>query len=346
MKKGRTTQFTNTDKKMAHEYKNEVEAIIANTDFIENQIFDITLSPHVDEFANTFNFYRETLSGAVKYGVHSGYIFFYNDRLPNAKAGISKGHGIIFFNAGLIITLIQSLLEKKEIDDVVKNEYAEFHKLLDNPANNLVYQAAQHFTFYHELGHLIQQSKDLETYLPERSIEPKVFDFTKHKLEIDADSFSAIAIAAHVQQYIFKIFGEDLNNEKVESIIEIFCSGVLLYFLSFDSFKDEMYYEEGTHPHPILRILNVIMIITQYCRESPRIKDKEININHLKILNRTLSLASKLEEKSFGTTKSKTFLETLIKERTEIIEYYKKIRSYIPENFILAEDKWNATVKK
>lgn len=330
---------------MAHEYKNEVEEIIANTDFIDNQIFDITLSPHVDEFANTFNFYRETLSSAVKYGVDSSYIFFYNDRVPNAKAGISNGHGIIFFNAGLLISLIQNLLGKIEIDDVVKNEYAEFHKFLDNPANNLVYQAAQHFTFYHELGHLIQQSENLRTYLPERSTQPELFDFTMHKLEIDADSFSAIAIAAHVHQYIFKIFGEDLSNDKIESIIEIFCSGVLLYFLSFDSFKDEMYYEEGTHPHPILRILNVIMIIAQYCRESPLIKNKGIDINHLKIMNQTLSLASKLEEKSFGTSKSKTFLETIRKERKEIIEYYKKIRSYIPENHVLAENMWNEVVK-
>jgi hypothetical protein len=174
---------------MAHEYKNEVEEIIANTDFIDNQIFDISLSPYADEFANTFNFYRDTLTDAIKYGVESSYIFYSNDRVPNAKAGISKGHGIIIFNAGLLVSLIQNLLEKEEIDYVVKNEYAEFHKFLDNPGNNLVYQAAQHFTFYHELGHLIQQSENLVSYLSERSIQEEVFDFTKHKLEIDADSF-------------------------------------------------------------------------------------------------------------------------------------------------------------
>ena len=62
-------------------------------------------------------------------------------------------------------------------------------------------------------------------------------------------------------------------------------------------------------------------------------------------MNQTLSLASKLEEKSFGTAKSKTFLETLKKERKEIIEYYKKIRSFIPKNYVSAEYKWNETVK-
>lgn len=330
---------------MAHEYKKEVKEIIANTDFIDNQIFDISLSPYAEEFANTFDFYRETLSYAIKYGVESSYIFYYNDRVSNAKAGISKGYGIIFFNAGLLISLIQNLLEKNEIDIVIKNEYNEFHDFLDIPANNLVYQAAQHFTFYHELAHLIQQSKDLSNYLSERSIQPEVFDFTKHKLEIDADSFSAIAIAAHVHQYIFKIFGEDLSSDKVESVIEIFCSGVLLYFLSFSSFQDEIYYYEGTHPHPILRILNVIMTITQYFRESPRIKDKGIYINHSKIMNKTLILAAKLEEKSFGTSKSKTFLETLKKDRSDILEYYKKIRSFVPENFVMAEYKWNENLK-
>lgn len=330
---------------MAHEYKNEVEEIIANTDFIDNQIFDINLSPYVDEFRNTFDFYRDTLSGAIKYGVESSYIFYYNHRVPNAKAGISKGYGIILFNAGLLISLIQNLLDKKEIDDVFKNKYPEFHKFLDNPGNDLVYQAAQHFTFYHELGHLIQQSKDLSTYLAERPTQPEVFDFTRHKLEIDADSFSAIAIAAHVHQYVFKICGEELNAEKIESIIEIFCSGVLLNFLTFDSFKDEMYYEEGTHPHPILRILNVIMIITQYFRESPLITNKGIFINHFKIMNQTLSLGSELEEKCFGTAKSQTFLEILKKERKEIIEYYKKIRSCTPKDYVLAEYKWNETVK-
>jgi hypothetical protein len=158
--------------------------------------------------------------------------------------------------------------------------------------------------------------------------------------------FSAIAIAAHVHQYIFKIFGEDLSNPKVESIIEIFCSGVLLYFLSFDSFKDEIYYEEGTHPHPILRILNVIMIITQYCKESQQFKDKKIIINHLKIMRQTLIITSRIEEKTFGTSKSKSFLETLKSERKNVIEYYKKIRSFVPVNFVLAEYKWNEIIRK
>lgn len=332
---------------MAHTYEVEIENVLNNTDFIKSQIFDISVSPHVDEFVKTFNFYRATLSNAKKIGVDSSYIFYYNDTSSNAKAGISKGHGIIFFNAGLIIYLIQNLLEKGAIDEIIKVLCKNVYEDLDNPGNILIYQAAQHFTFYHELGHLIQQSDDLKTFLSERtSVQSKAFDLIKHKLEIDADSFSALSIAAHIHQYIFKIFGENIESKKVESVIEIFCSGILLYFLSFESFKDDIYYEEGTHPHPIIRTFNVILIITQYCKGSPRIKAKKIEIDHFKIFNRTIEIATEIEYKAFGSKKSNTFLETLKKEKKEILEYYTKLHNIKPENFVLAENKWNETVNK
>ncbi len=331
---------------MTERYDSEIKELIANTDFILNQTFDISVSPNVEEFSNTFNFYRDTLTNATKFGIESSYIFFYNDTSKNAKAGISKGYNIILIHSGLIISLIQNLLEKSEIDEIIKKTYPEVQKLLDNPANILIYQAAQHFTFYHELGHLIQKPENLKDFISERPTESEKFDFLKHKLEFDADTFSALNIAAHIHQYAFNIFGEKIDAEKVESIIEIFCSGILLYFLSFESFKDGIYYEEGSHPHPTIRMLNVVLVITHYCRQSPRILEREITINHLKIFERTIDTAMKIEQEAFQTSKSSTFVKTLGEERKKLVGYYGKLRDYSPDGFISAENRWNESLKK
>ncbi|GAA3773325.1 hypothetical protein [Flavobacterium ginsengiterrae] len=135
----------------------------------------------------------------------------------------------------MIISLIINLNNRNEIDEIIKIKYPAIYNNLDNPSNVLLYQVAQHFTFYHELAHLIQKSDLLYNFLYERPQQQEHFSIVNYKLELDADE---LATATHIHQYIFKIFGENIDNQKVESITELFCFGILLYMLSFDAIKN------------------------------------------------------------------------------------------------------------
>jgi hypothetical protein len=324
------------------EYENE---IISETGIKIEQIFDFSLSPYLEELSKVFEFYRKTLDiNSLRYNLKKSYIFYLNDKSVNAKAGISDKYNIICINSGLIIFLIQNIFEKEELDKNLKFDYKEIYNFLDNPIHILMYQVALHFTFYHELGHLVQKSEILKSFICERPTGINDFDLKMHKLEFDADSFSATSIGAHIHQYAFKIFGEKLNSYQVESVIEIFCTSILLYFLSFESYKEKIYYEESTHPHPIIRILNVILTITNYCQNSPKLKEKGIYINHNKIYDLTIYNTMKIESQILKSKKAKNFSQILSNQRTEILAYYEKLLVYKPRGFTTAMDKWNETI--
>ena len=328
------------------QYQDEINNLLLNTAVNKEQVFDFSFVPHAEEFQKTFAFYRQTLDQSVKWGIQNSYIFFINDTSANAKAGVSNGFGIIGINSGLIISLIINLNNRKEIDEIIKIKYPGIYNNLDNPSNVLLYQVAQHFTFYHELAHLIQKSDLLNNFLYERPQQQEHFSIINHKLELDADSFSALATAAHIHQYIFKIFGENIDNQKVESIIELFCSGILLYMLSFDAIKNEMYYEESSHPHPAIRLINVVLIIVHYCKQSPRITEKGIILDHGKIIDKIMENVMEIEYNVFGASKAKTLTAILGSERKNILSYYSKLKDLKVDQYIMAEQKWNETVPK
>lgn len=324
------------------EYVNE---IVSETEFKIEEIFDYSNSPYLDNFSKVYEFYRKTLaSNSERFSLNKSYILYLDNRSVNAKACSSEKYNIICINSGLIIFLIQNILEKKEIDEILKLDYQNVYNFLDNPINILMYQVSLHFTFYHELGHLVQKSEILKSYIYERPIESKHFNLKRHKLELDADNFSSFSIGTHIHQYAFKIFGENLNSNQFESVLEIFCSSILLYFLSFESYKDEIYYEESTHPHPIIRILNVIITITNYCKNSPKLKEKGIEINRDKIYDLTIQNTIKIENQINGTSKARYFNQILIDNKTEIFAYYEKLLVYESTDFIRATDKWNETL--
>lgn len=322
-------------------YKKEIKSIIKKTNINSDEIFEFDFSPHKEEFQKTFDFYKETLKNSTKYGIHSCFIYYSNYRTVNAKAGISKGNNVICFNSGLIVWLITNILNKKEINVQLIFPFSNLNKYLDTPCNELMYQQSLHFSFYHELGHIIQKSEYLEFGLLEQSQKMEEFDLTRHKLEMDADEFSSINMGSHIYQYGLKMFEGKLNKDKLESLLLIFTTGLLLYFISFSGYQKQMYYEENTHPHPIIRILIIIMTMTHYLNQYPKNIKQGIILNPKEILKKTIVSTCNIEENVFHSKKSYYFLDILKKERKEILEYYGKLKEFIPNKFILSVDKWN-----
>ncbi|KFF11152.1 hypothetical protein [Flavobacterium hydatis] len=324
-------------------YKDEVLELLKKTDINEGDIFDFGETPHEHEFAETYQFYRGILTWASKYDVKSSSIFFQNDTSPNARAKTFNKHGVIAITSGLMIRQINDFLKNEELDKKLKERFEKIHPFLDNPIHVLMYQQVQHSTFYHELGHLIQQSEELQNWMQETSTSNN-FSLTRHKLELDADSFSALSLAAHIQQYGFKIFGETIDTEKMELLVELFSATVLLYFLTFSNAKREIYYEENSHPHPLVRIINVLLIISDYLGKSPKLSKKGIIINPRKIIRGTIDLVEKIESEIFKNEKSDDLNIILSKNKTEIINYFTKLRAHKVEDCREASDVWNEKI--
>ena len=59
------------------------------------------------------------------------------------------------------------------------------------------------------------------------------FDIIKHKLEINADTYSSICISTHIYQYINKTFGNDINQDFASKTITIFGVCLLEYIINF-----------------------------------------------------------------------------------------------------------------
>ena len=331
---------------MTKEYENEIKSVLTETDFKSEEIYNFIDSPYAEELSKVFDFYKTTLTNNTsRFNLKKSYIFYLNNTSVNAKAGSTDECNLICINAGLLIFLIKNIFEKDEIDELLQSDYEQIYDFLDNPVHTLMYQVALHFTFYHELGHLVQNSENLKSFIFERPTEIIGYDLKMHKLEFDADTFSATTISAHIHQYIFKIFGEELTSYQVESVIEVFSTSILLYFLSFEAYKEEIYYEESTHPHPIIRILNVILTISNYCKNSPKLKEKGIEINHNKIYDLTILNAIKIESQIMNSTRAKNFNKILVDNKAGILTHYKKIIDYKPDDFVSALDRWNETLE-
>lgn len=326
-------------------YEDEILRLLNDTNVTKEDIFNYRGTPKENDFEDTFQFYKGISVWVSKYGIFSAYIYFQNDFSRNARAKTYNGKGIITITSGLMIYQIENFLYKPEIDESLKERFQIILPFLDNPIHVLMYQQVQHSTFYHELGHLIQKSESNETeqWMEESSMDVN-FSYMRHKLEMDADSSSAVALASHVQQYGFKIFGEEIDSQKMELLLEIFSTTVLLYFLSFTGADKEIYYEKNSHPHPLIRILNVLLIISDYLRQGPKLIDKGIDIVPTKMVLRVIELAEKIETKILKVKKPINLPAVFSTHKADIVSYFSKVRGYPLEGYKSASDAWNARI--
>ena len=329
-------------------YKEKIKELLANTSISKNNIFEYDFSEYKDEFDEVFSFYQENLINNSKYGITPSVIFFNNNLTVNAKAGKDNSYYIISINMGTIVKLIEMFKEKTDLLDEENNkDFLEFEAFLDIPINNLMYQNAFHFTFYHEMAHLIQKSEFLENNLYEHLDNSNDFSERRHLLELDADEFSSISIGSHIIQYSEKMFGDDLTDEQFENLLVIACSSVFLYLLSFPSNIRKIHYDRFSHPHPVIRVLSIIFAIVSYCIESLQSKGTDITLNSKETVNKTFEFSKSLSESFFeGSNPISEFQESLEEEGLCILDYLTKYQNLKINDRTLAVYKWNQMVTK
>jgi len=213
------------------EYRKNIVEIINKVGMHHALFSDLEGLDNELEFLKFFEFYSETLEQNHDYGIAPTFLFFGNSDTLNARASRSPNNEYLLgINRGTINWLIDNFKSNNTL--VSDNNILLFNILaphLDTPINNLMYQAGCHYTFYHEMAHLIQKSDYLELNMEENPQPIEVFDFNRHLLEIDADTFSALCLGTHIMQYSEKVFGENASKLLVEALIILFSIPIILY---------------------------------------------------------------------------------------------------------------------
>ncbi len=308
----------------------------------EDDIFDYQDTLYEQEFDETFIFYQETLNENAHYGITPNLLYFNTNYSINARAGKSETHYLISINMGTLVHLITTFKNNDNISIISGEEFKLTEGYLDSPINELMYQNAVHFTFYHEMAHLIQNSSQLLLGLYEHSDNSAEFCIENHQLELDADEYSAISLAAHTVQYARNNFGDNPSSGQVVELLVIVCTSALIYILSFPTNKRELYYKELSHPHPVIRITRIINVIVSHCLQTFKQVGIDLEIKVALIVKQTIGLAGKIMNDITGENLTEKYLFYLMTEGENISSYITEFDKLGMDNQLLAVNRWNA----
>lgn len=311
-----------------------------------DEFFDYQDSPSKKEFDSIFTFYQETLLLNKDYGIEPSYLYFNTGFTANAKAKKASECYLISINMGMVVSLMSMFRDKPTLLDGTNNdEFIAFQTLLDSSVNELMYQNALHFTFYHEMAHLIQNSEFLKGALYERVDSAVEYSIRQHNLELDADEFSALCIGAHTIQYAQYMFGNTIDTDKVEKLLIIVCSSALMYLLSFRTNNDTIYYEEKSHPHPIIRITRIVATIVHYSVQALGQLGFHLDLKPSRIISETIRFSNKISHNVLGDNPIGRYEDYLSIEKENIEAYIRKTDNLRDKEQDYAVYKWNLKAK-
>lgn len=295
-----------------------------------------------DEFDDVFiSISRIFAAESAKYGISNPILLYNNYDSLNACARKSDNYNLIIFNRGLLLITINEVLENERL----KNFNTEFEmtaRFLNISIEKLIYQFTILFTFYHEFAHLLQYSNDFSMNVSEDN-EPTKTDFFGHYKELDADAYSAIHLARHINEYAVKSFPENILTQGIIGITAIFCSNLLYHLIRFPSANKELYFNENTHPHTFIRILNIIAIIVQYINQDVNLIERKINITKEDLFEPIVDEVSRLQEvySENSLDSFRTCIETQIED---ITKYINKVSKNKPDQIKSAVEIYNKFV--
>ena len=307
------------------DYKQEMDYAIKNGIAKYDDIFDFEGMENEEQYKELYLFCRENLDIQHKRGdlPHSTFLYS-NEYAVNARARKTENNqNAILINIGLMCHCITKYLHNETLKDFIESKEPFFAAKFDRSLCYLAYQVTTQFTYYHELGHLLQFS-DIETgiELHERSEEGE-FDIMRHKVEINADTYSAINIATHIHQFIEKFPTDSINQEIVSKLITILGACLLEYVFSFNNHT--LYLEKYDHPHPFIRTLNIILNITNHFSRIPIFKERGIELETNSLFNNIVNFHKKLEDNKVFTSRFSNIVSRNDMEYDKILQYISEL---------------------
>lgn len=329
-------------------YKKVTQEINEKTTITKDEIFDYEYSPLRFEFNEIFEFYYEALKRNVTYGIDPCFLFFKNDFSVNATAALlEEKYYVVSINMGTIGLLIEKFKNRNNLlTNTGNDDFIKFERQLDTSINELMYQNALHFTFYHEMAHLIQKSEFLENVLYAKNEKISEYSIKKHLLELDADQYSSLCIGSHIFQFLSNNFGDRITKEQIEKTLIIICSSALFYILSFETNKLDLYYFENSHPHPIIRATCIILHIVNYISQVLYKVGIDIKIAMGEMVKKCFVFSNNIALNKYNDNHIEDFRETYLSEVSNIKDYVNEIRRIEANDKTLASYKWNLNAGK
>lgn len=227
-----------------------------------------------------YEFERLYLDKSKQYNLKDCFFYFKNDYTCNAFARNKRGYNIIGITNGYAIQMLQAFDEKYfsstsmlllsfvNLNDVsIANGYADLHEINDFRVNKFMLNCSTHFTFGHEFQHILQfnSSKIIIDNYRSENLDLFEFDIRRHAWELDADWFAMW----EVLKYIFEVKRQykikDNNVFKCLLFLGLgsICITKTLSYFGAWNFKQKLqkidfYTKKNSHPHPLVRILNIM----------------------------------------------------------------------------------------
>lgn len=324
-------------------YDIEIEEALKNKVLEFSEIYDFRDTPYESLISDFYNFCRENIDIHGKnVNINPNVLIFNNHLNSNAFAMLKDGVFSISINVGLFKKCDTNFLNNQKLDEQIEKRFNEITSKLDNKISGLGFQIATNFTYYHELAHLFQFTKKNENLrIKERVDNDSTYHLQKHYLEINADSFAAIALASHISQYLEKSFGQDLNQDISENVIVILGACILNHIANFHTDISKIYLKEKTHPHPFLRIFNVILSLTNYLNQSEFLKERGIEIETYKVFKMILDFYEELEREKVFNTNFSTAMDEGAKIQDQISKYLGQLVEFNESDYNNALELWN-----
>lgn len=330
-------------------YDIDISEAIKSKVYNYSDIFEFRGTPNEILFSRFYDFCRENLEiQSKKIKIAPNFFIFSTDYSVNARAikTVEDMYGIKI-NLGLFGYCINNILNNNDLNNYIEKKNEDLFNLLDNPPSVLSFQIATQFTYYHELGHLMQftklSSKSLS--LEERLADASDYNLENHKLEINADSYASIAIASHIQQYAENIFGDDLNRFKIENLSKILLSSLLNYIASFSNDLSNLYLKEKSHPHPFIRMFNIGLSVINYLNQSSFLSEKKIKLNLYQLNKDVFDYYEELEKNKIYNTNFGSTLNLVFKIREDISKYLGDLVEFDLTNYNDALELWNYQIQ-
>ena len=213
--------------------------------------------------------------------------FFYikSDLSCNAFARNKRGYNIIGITNGYAVQMLDafderyfsnismlslSLMNLNEVN--IADGYATLHEINDFKVNKFMLDCSTQFTFSHEFQHILQFNSSkiiMDNYLSE-NIDLSEFDIKRHAWELDADWFAMWDVLTHILNVKNNYYFTQKKNIDKNTFICLLFLGVgsvcitktLSYFGAWNFNQNiqkfEFYTKKYSHPHPLVRLLNLI----------------------------------------------------------------------------------------
>ncbi len=320
------------------QYEAIIQLLIDANLLTQRQVYFFEDDPLNDAFQLFFNFCTVELTRYQdEYRINPSHFFYENDFEINACAYQRDGRRFISVNRGSIDNLWTFYTDHADIfQDARFAHYIEIAGHKEISAEYFLYQYTTLYFFYHELGHLIQHNDNPVPFqlLENLAESDNEGDALQHQiLEFDADWFAATQLAFRLVGYYRNDETGDFNCsvEQLTLVVSLGLSAMFNYYVLSANRFPEIYYKQKSHPHPFVRITNVLTYITENINPNLPI---EFNVDYNAALSNAIILSEQFLMQG-GINQTKDFAKLFQNEGDNIAAEVNWIKTEAEKNPLL-----------